>query len=149
MKYIYLISLIAITACGEVRKPGGSSKLDRMNYFLGFWQNVDNPTNFLLFSYAMDNVEEGLCSWGTFPLLPLASDPSLIDTAAYNKNFVFMGGVKIEGEKISCWYKDMDRQEVKLEGEIKILSENTISTPVGVFKKLTNEEVDKINPNLK
>lgn len=148
VRALIILVLILTQSCGDKFNKPGESNEQKLNYFLGFWQNVDKPHNFICFSYAVQDVKEGKCSWGTFPLEPDARNNELIDSASYYQGRSFMGGLTLEKNKIPCWYKDLENQGMRMEGEIKIIGDNKISTPVGIFRKLSKDEITKINPNL-
>lgn len=144
LKTFLLCILILGQSCENQTKMVTKPQESKLDSLFGFWQNIDNPHNFILL--AASSTEEGM--WGSFPLEPDPLNPEVPDTAQYYKNFCFNGAFRYEQNKFSCWYQDLDKQGIRINGEMSLNENNILKTPVGSFRKLSNEEVEKINPYL-
>ena len=62
VRALIVLLLILTQSCGDKFYKLDGSNEQKLNYFLGLWKNIDKPHNFICFSYALQDINEGKCA---------------------------------------------------------------------------------------
>lgn len=136
MRQIILISFILVSLIFGCENRYTSKNVD-LDYFTGFWQNIDDPNDYLLFGHALNdnNTTEGF--FGPVDLAGAGDEGK-------EKKY-YGGGFTLTQSGIIVQYNEHNSLKPRIEGFLFVLGKNEIELPFGIYNRVPLEKAKAIS----
>ena len=127
------------TSCLNIYENQYNSKNVDISYLNGFWQNIDDENDYLLFGYALN---DNNTTKGFFGAVDLAGAG---DEGKQKKYYA--GGFELTKTEINIYYNEHNSSKPRITGQLFILGKDEIELPFGIYTRIPFEKAKEISGN--